>query len=144
MYIDTPDKTMALATKLGGAQDADVRLLLRMRLQSSTFYYENRNATPTPQDYVEVAQRMSDATELDISVEQAEAILALYPHARIKVALYGTSDTDVREELMFAAAHFFLGCAWPTYGDCVDIEAFVELLKKQAVQLGFTVGASDD
>jgi hypothetical protein len=132
MYIDSPQKTMALAAKLGGPQDADVRSLMRMRLQSCTFYYENRNAMPTAQDYVDAAQRMSEATELDISVEQAEAILALYPHARIKIALYGTSDTDVREEMMFAAAHFFLGCEWPVYGDNVDIEAFVQLLKEQA------------
>jgi hypothetical protein len=65
---------------------------------------------PTAQDYVDVAQRMSDATELDISAGKAEAILSLYPHARIKVALYGTSDTDVREvcsrrHTFFSVAH---------------------------------------
>jgi hypothetical protein len=52
--------------------------------------------------------------------------------------MYGVVETHVRGDLSFAVAHFFLGCRWPKYEDVdVDIDAFVELLKQQAVTMGF-------
>ena len=66
-------------------------------------------------------------------MSQAKTILALFPHARIKLAVYGIHDTDVCDDLRFAVAHFVLGCRWPVNGDRnVNLDEFLSLLRKQA------------
>lgn len=145
MFVDSARNTMALAARLEKGVDSNARIVMQMRQQASLFLLENREAMPTGQDYEEVAEFFTEITEVQISPAHAEAILALYPQARIKVAMDGVVETDVRSDLSYAAAHFFLGCHWPTYEDVdVDIETFVEVLKTQAVAMGFELAEPDE
>lgn len=138
MFIDKPENTIRLGARDDGITDDGTHYLLRMRRDSSMFYLNNRAAMPTAQNIAEVAKHFAEISGVEFSPEQAEAILSLYPQVRIKVANYdGIEDTDVRDGLSFAMAHFFLGCTWPTFGDKVDLELFVALLQKQAGLMGF-------
>lgn len=137
MFIDTPQRTLIIAAKDDGITDDGTHYVLRMRRDSSLFMFENRDAIPSEAAYAAVAKQLTWQTDVSISPDQAKAILSLYPQARIKVAMYGIGDTDVREALSFAIAHFFLGCSWPTYGDEVDLESFIATMRKQASLMGF-------
>ncbi|HCF3018596.1 TPA: hypothetical protein NIB55_005866 [Pseudomonas aeruginosa] len=61
-------------------------------------------------------------------------MLSLYPRTRISLAVDGEAD----DELSFAAAHFFLGTSWPTFGDKVDVTAFVNVLQQQALLMNYS------
>lgn len=138
MFIDDPQNTMKIAGLEDGITDDGTHYLLRMRRDSSQFFFDARNSVPTAAQYAEVACFFSEITELMFSAEDAAAILDLYPFARIKVAASnGIGPTDVRDELSEAVAHFFLGCTWPKYGDKVKLADFMALLQKQAALMGF-------
>jgi len=47
-------------------------------------------------------------------------------------------DGEADDELSFVAAHFFLGTSWPTFGDKVDVTAFVNVLQQQALLMGYS------
>lgn len=138
MFIDTPVNTLKLATLDDGITDDGTHYLLRMRRDASQFFFTSRGAIPTDTQYSEVAQFFCEIAELDFTAGDVAAILALYPFARVKVAMAGgIGPTDVRDELSDVVAHFFLGCTWPTFDGKVDIAAFVALLQKQARLMGF-------
>jgi hypothetical protein len=133
MYIYKPDMVM------DWAKSPDKNYLLNMRIGLSEHLYENRFATPSDSEYSDAAEFIEDISGLHVDAERIRGILALYPSTRIKIAMYGVGDTDIRGDLAFAISHFILGCGWPTYGDKVEIEEFVAVLQKQAVHLGFKV-----
>lgn len=117
----------------------DNKILLNMRANLSLLLYRNHDAQLSEKHLLNATEFLQSNLGWDISEDQVKAILALYPHARIKVAVYdGLNDTEVRELLMCAVADFFLGCDWPTYGDNVDLTVFLQALHKQAVEMGFT------
>lgn len=137
MYIAKPGLVM------DWAKSSDQNYLLNMRTNLSEYLYENRFATPTDGQYVEAADFIEEISGLRLDGEQIRGLLSLYPSARIKVALEGLGDTDIRDSLSFAISHFILGCGWPTYGDKVDVEEFVTILQRQAEGLGFRVGTNE-
>lgn len=138
MFIDTAKNTMRIAALKEGITSDGTHYILNMRRDTSMFYLENNEVIPSDENYNDASQFLSDITELDISSKQARSILSLYPQVRIKMAIYdGIEDTDVRDGLGFSAAHFFLGCQWPTFDDELDAHTFVDLLKKQALLMGF-------
>lgn len=138
MFIDTPHNTLKIASLEDGITDDGRHYLLRMRQDDSTFFLQNRNVMPSLQNYTDAASFLSEITGLKFDADSASAILSLYPQVRIKLAKHnGIGNTDVRHELSFAASHFFLGCTWPTYGDKVNIDAFVALLQAQGAKMGF-------
>jgi len=140
MIIWTPADAVLFATKKTDYLTNDgTPIVMRQRRDTTQFFYKNRNAEPDDETYAEAAEFLRDITEVEISAEQAKAILALYPHPRIKIAEFGVSDTDCQDELCFAAAHFFLGCDWPKFGDKVDIVLFMDCLKAEAVRMGFSI-----
>ena len=107
------------------------------------FLRDNRDAIPSAAAYEAAADFMSGITELQLGIQETRAILDLYPHVRIDLATCGDcTDSGVRKGLSFTAAHFFAGCAWPTYGDKVDINAFVALLQDQAVRMGYRLATA--
>ena len=121
-----------------GRTKEGVHFQLRALQERSIAYFKSRHAMPSSQNYADAAQYLTEITELPISPSQAEDLLSLYPHVRIKLAEGdGVVGSDVREGLAFVAAHFFLGCTWPIYGDHVNLERFVSLLKQQAEAMGF-------
>jgi len=138
MFIDSAKNTLRIAARDDELTPDGTHYLLRMRRDSSLFYHQHRNAIPTHDKYAQAAEYLSEITELHISANQAEAMLSLYPHVRINLATTGSiSSSDVRDGLSQAVAHFFLGCSWPTIGDEVDIDTFVELLKQSARLMNF-------
>lgn len=115
----------------------DGEFLMGLYRDSIDFYYKHRDLIPSDEQYQEAMEFFNEITELNLNLEQTKGILDLYPLPRITLAAYTTMDTDTRDQLSFAIAHFFLGCSWPMFKDKVDIDAFVELLKDQAKQMGF-------
>jgi hypothetical protein len=114
-------------------------LLLGFTKNINTFLYEHRNAQPTEKNYLDAAEFMSETAGFEINMERAKGILDLYPHARIKLAVYnGLGDTEVCDLVLSAMSNFFLGCDWVTYGDKVDLTIFLAALHKQAVAMDFT------
>lgn len=132
-----------------GRQDYSTALAITHQI--SKLLYMNRDAKPGHDELVYVANTLQEELQLTLSTEQINAILSLYPHARIKLALDGL-DTEPMGLVMDAFAHFFLGCSWPKYGDIqhgepvegadklVDMDEFRALLKKQAKTMGFVHG----
>ncbi|NTF18118.1 hypothetical protein G6L37_06845 [Agrobacterium rubi] len=137
MIIHTAADAIRFATRKDEMTDDGTNILMRMRRESTMFYYENRDSIPDEKTYAEAAEFLQGITEVDISPDAAKAILALYPHARIKIAEYGVGDTECRDALCFVAAHFFLGSKWPNFGDKIDITLFVDCMKDEAVRMGF-------
>lgn len=132
---DSPDKTLRLAT-LPDTDSTGLHYLFTMRRNALREYLGNLDAKPSPQLLIEAADTLSEASQVSVSVELLEQMLALFPQMRIKLALAGSAqDTDVREDLCDTLAFFLLGCHWPRYGDDVDPEQFEALLKKQAFLL---------
>jgi hypothetical protein len=138
LFIDTPRNTLHLAeaARIAGGNDAAFRL--RLRQEAARFYLELKELEPNRAQYAEAARFMSDISGLALTAGHASDLLLLYPHARIRLAAFRSSqDLEVRESLAFALAHFLLGCRWPTANDRVDGQRFLALLREQARALGF-------
>lgn len=139
MFVDSAKNTMNILASEDGIDSDGTHYLINMRRDSTKFFTDNADAQPTNENMKDAAAFISEITELQVSSEQTKQILKLYPHVRIKLAIYnGISDTDVRDGLSGAAAHYILGCEWPTFGDDLDVCLFVEALKREAIHHGFT------
>jgi 3-keto-L-gulonate-6-phosphate decarboxylase len=120
-------------------RDEHNEMLLNMHANRSKYLYENRHAPMTYDLFLKTTEFVQANLGWDITQEQVEDILNLYPQARIEIAVTGgVNDTDVRDCVLNAFAHFFLGCDWVTYGDKVDLSVFLQAIHKQAVKMGFT------
>jgi len=135
MFIDSAKNTLKIASRLDELTSDGTHYLLRMRRESAAFLYENRDAMPTDERYAEAAAYLKEITELEFSLEQTKNILSLYPN--VKISLATSSLLSSREGLSFVAAHFFLGCDWPVYGDNIEVDDFLNILKKSANLMGF-------
>jgi hypothetical protein len=114
--------------------------LLNYTRNINTFLYDNRDKEPTNNHYLQARDFMSANAGFELSMQQVQGMLALYPHARIKLAAYnGIADTEVRDLLLNVLSNFFLGCDWPNYGDKVDLKIFLAALRKQAIAMDFTI-----
>lgn len=121
------------------ANSEDNKILLNMQSNLSLLLYRNHDAQLNEKYLLNATEFLQSNLGWDISQDQVKAILALYPHARIKLVVYeGLNDTEVRDLVAGAVADFFLGCPWPTYGDKVDMLEFLTALRKQAIAMGFT------
>lgn len=119
--------------------DENNKMLLHMHANRSKYLYKSLGAVMTDVLYLRATEFVQANIGWDITQDQVEAILALYPHARIEIAVTGgLNDTDVRDCVLNAFSHFFIGCDWPTFGDKVDLTVFLNALHKQAVEMGFT------
>lgn len=123
MFITTAQTRMKL-------NDSGDDFILDMYTDSTNYYFSNRNVMPTETEYIKATESINEMTGLVFNVEQIKDLLSLYPHSRISLAINGTSGCP--DDLSFAISHFLLGCAWPTYGDNIDINKFVLLLQSQA------------
>jgi hypothetical protein len=129
MFSTTPEFVMKEASD-------DRSAFLSIQRNISRLLHDNRQATPRPELYQDVACFLKEHTNLSFNPEKVESILSLYPHARIKLALY-ERDTEVDDLVLDAVAHFFLGCHWPQGKDEVDMTAFREAVRKQSRLMGF-------
>jgi hypothetical protein len=137
MLVDSTNKVMSAAKEnFALYDDTELDSLFSTRADNTQFYLENVNVSPTTHQVYEVAHIIKIVTGIDCDSFLAKTILSLYPTAKIQVAVYGT-ESDAKDEILWAVAHFFLGCPWPTYNDDVQLTEFVLLLQKQAQALGF-------
>ena len=121
------------------ALDETNKMLLTLHANRSKYLYENRHAPMTYDLFLKTTEFVQASLGWDITQEQVEDILNLYPEARIEIAVTrGVNDTDVRDCVLNAFAHFFLGCEWLTFGDKVDLTVFLNAIHQQAVKMGFT------
>lgn len=123
MFITKPQDRLSLL-------DTENEYLFDMHNDSARFYIENHNAQLSDKQYKHAQDIINENTELNLSIDHVKIILSLYPRTRIQFAIYEDSS-----DLLFAVSHLFLGCSWPTYGDKVDIDQFVTLLKTQAKKI---------
>lgn len=101
---------------------------------------------PTTRQYIE------SLTGINLSADQLQEMLALYPAEKAKLARYTMSDfihsdlvkvgKGVPETYLIAniVAHFFGRTLWPKPDDSVDRKSFVRKLQRSAMRLGYSVG----
>jgi len=134
MHVEQTDKVMAAAKGKLSLNES----LFSLRANTAQFYLENVNLSPSTHQVYEVAHIIKIVTGIDCSTTLAKTILTLYPTAKIQVAVYGT-ESDAKDEILWAVAHFFLGCPWPSFEDNVELTEFILLLQQQAKSLGFDI-----
>lgn len=130
MWIQEPAKLMAISDE--GYFDAG-RGLMHWQKGRMEFALEHAQAIPSEGSITEAVAYVAEASGIALRSEQLLAILSLYPIERGKLADYGWGDTEVCELTLDVIAHFFLSSRWPNGTDQVDINAFVQRLRKAAV-----------
>ncbi|OUR64545.1 hypothetical protein A9Q79_04375 [Methylophaga sp. 42_25_T18] len=134
MVVDSTNKVMNAAKESIALDES----LFSSKADTAQFYLENVNLTPTTHQVFEVAHIIKIVTGINCDTSLAKIILTLYPTAKIQVAVYGT-ESDAKDEILWAVSHFFLGCPWPTFEDNVELTDFILLLQQQASSLGFNI-----
>lgn len=91
-------------------------------------------------------------TNVYLTPDQLQEMLALYPAEKSKIARFTASDfahcdlaktgTGVKESYLLAdmVAHFFGRTLWPRAADAVDRKAFLAKIQRSAMFLGYSVG----
>lgn len=103
---------------------------------------EHMSAVISEEVLDELAEMVNEATELALTSRQIETILKVYPTSRAEVIVHGIYDSAALDEVIDSVSHFFLCCNYPTYGDKVDIDKFLGLLKEQ-VSIFYTIEEED-
>lgn len=134
MFIASPETALRFARAEDGQLEDGLHYWFRAQREGVTTYLKNRDAQPSESQLRSAADFLSAITGLYWSEAQISELLSLYPRTRISLALAG----EANEQLAFAAAHFFLGTSWPTFGDKVDVTAFVNVLQQQALLMGYS------
>lgn len=134
MVVDSTNKVMAAAKKNIVLDDP----LFSSKANTAQFYLENVNLSPSTHQVYEVAHIIKIVTGIDCDTSLAKTILTLYPTAKIQVAVYGT-ESEAKDEILWAVSHFFLGCPWPTFEDNVELTEFILLIQQQAKAMGFDI-----
>jgi len=134
MFIATPQTALKFAQSNEGRLEDGLHYWFRMQRDGVNALLQHRDAIPSEVQMASASEFLTEITGLVWSADQISNLLCLYPRARIMIA----SGDDANDELSFAAAHFFLGTSWPTFGDKVDVDAFVAVLQQQALLMGFS------
>lgn len=114
--------------------------LLRFFQEQARFHAAHIDARPTAKHYAEVISYYEEMADISFTPEQVRVIVEMSPSFRIKLAEYdGLADTEVADMALDALGSFLLHSTWPTYGDQVEPEGFLALIKKQALALGYVV-----
>jgi hypothetical protein len=120
--------------------------LMNITREISKMLYLNKHVELNEEDIRVATELFREEAGFDLSHHHIKGILSLYPHARIKLALYG-QDTEAMGLVMDAFAHFFLGCRWPQYEHIqhdipgedktklVDMDEFRKALRASAVKM---------
>jgi hypothetical protein len=102
----------------------------------------HRNAVPRHEHILEALEILKAELSLILTSEQLEAILLLFPEARIKLAVYeGCSDTEVENLIIDAVYSFITGCRSPLFKDSpsIDIDRAFDYLHSQAKEMGYLI-----
>lgn len=133
MWIQDPAKLMAM----GDERFFDDGLM-HWQKSRMEFALANAQAIPSDEAMTQAVDYVTESCGIVLTNQQLLAIFSLYPIERGKFADYGWGDTEIRELTMDVIAHFFLSSRWPMFGDNVDVDAFVALLKKAAAFMDYS------
>jgi len=141
MFITTPNQLNNILNnyEAGSVEPEQAELLSSMHRKAALLFLENKNAVPTQEDFLEAAEYILDTTGVMLNIEEIESIFSLFPFARIKLALEGVDDTEVRGLIYDVACNFFVGCEAPLLKDDIDMDRFIRYLQLQAKAMGYRV-----
>lgn len=120
-----------------GRQVAFAAHLTRSRM--NLLHHDKR---PTSQDWEQAHEIVREQLGNTISIERLRQIIDLDREALIALAIEGADDVAVRDLILCAISRFYLDCLWPSLGDGIDIDRFIEVLKARVVE--FNAGCPDD
>lgn len=93
----------------------------------------------------EIVEFIREQTEVDLDDKQITEFLSKESRLVADIDEWGWYDTEVRSRVVDMITDRFLGRRWPTYGEKMNIRAFINDLKKAAEGQGFsTLPSSDD
>lgn len=121
----------------GVADARQVEFTFELHRNAIKFHLENKDKQPDSSSLDKAVATIKESTGIELTSEQLSEILCLFPSERIKLAVYGISDTEVREGMYKVACHFFAGCEAPTFGDEMDLNRFITHLQQQAISMGY-------
>lgn len=133
---------MKLASADFMSQNAGTNYLLKMREESNRWLLQHIHSVPTETQIEDANAFVRKNSGLMVHADDLGKILTLYPVVRIELAVHGIENLETQDNLMDAVSNFFLGCTWPRLGDRIDMKGFLELLKKQAVSMGYNISAA--
>lgn len=128
MFIEDADKLLA---RLADTKEPDA-FLYTIRT-GSVWEVQNIHYQPTPEEQEEVAQYISRTVGIEIPLQVSNAILDLYPDAKLALSIDHCIESDTADKLSFAIAHFLTGCNWPHKKE--NQKPFYVLLKKQMARI---------
>ena len=139
MYIKPINIAKKLFDDYENGDLTTANMLFKMHRDSIKFYLKNINEFPSVKEYDNAIDFIKHETDIAFKSDELRAILSLFPCVRIKLAVYGFYDTEVKEDVMKAISNFILGCDWPSYGDSMDINQHSIHLKREAKIMGYTI-----
>ncbi len=114
---------MELGTR-EGRQIVFAAHLTRSRL--NLLHHDKR---PTAEDWQQGYEIVREQIGGIISLERFREIMRLNREAVIALAMEGAEDTCTRDMILCAISRFYLNCLWPSFGDGIGIDQFLEILK---------------
>lgn len=116
-----------------------VESILQSQRALSTLKIKHATSPITRSDLVEAQELIKDATEISFTTTQLESIFHAYPEVKAQVIEFGIMDTEVKGKVCSMISNFFLGVKYPTYGDNIPMDKFLDVLKNQATAMGYQV-----
>lgn len=116
--------------------------VFKMQRQMCESMLRNLSLRPSKSQYKEVAEFITDNTDIVIDSQQAKTLLKVYPEARLSVYLHGVKDTDTGGQVLDVVANFFLACNWPSgenFFSVAENYKFHTALSAQAKALGYDI-----
>ena len=123
----------------GAADRRQVEFTFKLHRDAMDFHINNLSKKPSEESIKKCLQQIEHTFGIELTVEQFIEILFLFPSERIKLAVFGLPDTEVREGISNVIWKFFAGCEAPTYGDEIDLDRFMAHLRSQARIMGYLV-----
>lgn len=130
---------IAPASSFEGYKGDIGNILPKMHRNSINFYKNNKDKDIKEATYEDALEYIKSNTRVSLTKEQLIDLLFFFPFFRIKLAVYGVGDTEVKSYLLDMVSSFFIGVKWPTFGDDVDIDDFMALLHQRATEMGYKV-----
>lgn len=140
MFNTTPQRALELAKQSPNEE----HIVFSMQRQGNEYYLKNLNLSLKTEHITDFIDTLEEASGISVTPEQAKQLLALYPRTRVKLIDGGSGNSDTNEEITYSISHFLLGCEWPKNRDQINIDEFIALLHKQAINSGFKVTIKEE
>jgi hypothetical protein len=118
------------------------QIVFASHLNRSRLNFLHHDKRPTAQDWQQAHEIVCEQIGNVISVGRLQQIISLNREALIALAMEGADDISVRDMILSAISRFYLDCLWPSFGDGIDIDRFIEILKARVSE--FNARLPDD